>query len=32
LFQVVGGYIRARVTSVTGGVINVRRALQVRGK
>ena len=33
LFQVVGGYIRARVsTPVTGGVVTVRRSLQVVGK
>ena len=33
LFQVVGGYVRARVaTIVTGGVITVRRSLQVVGK
>ena|SRR5215510_10692713 len=33
LFQVVGGYVRARVaTPVTGGVITVRRSLQVQDK
>jgi hypothetical protein len=33
LFQVVGGYVRARVsTPVTGGVITVRRSLQITDK
>ena len=33
LFQVVGGYVRARVaTTVTGGVITIRRSLMVAGK
>jgi hypothetical protein len=33
VFQVVGGAVRARVTTpVTGGTINVKRNLQVSGK